>query len=110
MPRRSKSKMPAVPAPFTLEQVAALNAGTARRADVVRTLARHRQPRLPAKAARASAPAPIPLTAAQLKQLASGRVTPSVAAAFEAAPRRRSGSRAAARSRVRPQRTPPGAE
>jgi hypothetical protein len=108
MARAGKSIPPAQPATFTAEQVAALNAGTANMAEVAKTLKRHRQPRLRTRAKRGEKRAPIPLTAAQVRKLTSGRGTPGiVASALEASSPRPRKSHVTARKLVRPQRIPP---
>lgn len=105
MARKQQPEAPARPAPFTPEQVASLVAGQANTAEVARRLAAHRQPRLPSPAATArtkGGAVPIPLSAADLRDLAAGRVPESVQASLErraatsrtrATPRRAAGPR-----------------
>jgi len=77
------------PAPFTPEQVAALVAGEANTAEVGKLLAAHRQPRLPSPATTRrpkTGTSPIPLSAADLRELATGRVPEAVQARLASRP------------------------
>jgi hypothetical protein len=86
MARKNSPTAAARPAPFTPEQVASLVAGQANTAEVGKLLAAHRQPRLPSpvvtRRTKTSA-APIPLSAADLRELATGRVPESVETRLE---------------------------
>ena len=75
MARSRKQAAPASPAPFTAEQVAALNAGKANAAQIAKVLTGHRRPARLATP-KGTAPAPIPLTEAQVRQITSGKGTP----------------------------------
>ena len=75
MARARKQAAPATPAPFTAEQVAALNAGKANAAQIAKVLASHDRPARLATP-KGQAPAPIPLTAAQVRQITSGKGPP----------------------------------
>ena len=81
MARKNRLAETARPAPFTPEQVASLVAGQANMVEVGKLLTAHRQPRLQApassKQARVGA-APIPISAADLRELAIGGVPDSV--------------------------------
>jgi hypothetical protein len=106
MARARKQAAPATPAPFTVEQVAALNAGKANAAQIAKVLASHRRPaRLVTP--KGNAPAPIPLTAAQVRQLTSGKGLPEdFAAALEKGTQATKTAKAA--KGPKPDKTPPG--
>jgi hypothetical protein len=98
------------PAPFTPEQIAALNAGKANIAEVSKVLKAHRQPRLSPGPQKEEKRAPIPLTSAQLRELASGRGTPaSVITALEKSSPPQGKRRRIARPPRRPEYNPPAA-
>ena len=108
MARKNRLGEAARPAPFTPEQVASLVAGQANMAEVGRLLSAHRQPRLPSAAASTKArvaAAPIPLSAADLRELATGRVPESVQARLERRPPARR-TRTTGRTGPRPTRRP----
>jgi hypothetical protein len=82
--RRRKRQTLGQPAPFTAEQVAALNAGKANLSAVAKLLKAHRQSRLSARPQKEKKRVPIPLTHSQLRELASGSEMPlSVTTALE---------------------------
>jgi hypothetical protein len=99
------------PAPFSPDQVAQLTAGGADQKMVGKVLAAHRQPRLPtAERTRASAstPSPITVSAAELRELATGALPEDVSARLEASTstRRRSTGKAR-KGAIKPSRRPP---
>lgn len=111
MTRTMKRTAPARPAPFTEEQVAALNAGEANLGVVMKLLKAHRQPRLPLEHKKVVKQAPVPLTEAELRQLATGRGTPAnVADALERSATSSANRRAKAKESQRPERNPPDYE
>jgi hypothetical protein len=108
--RRKQVIETARPAPFTPEQVAALAAGQADSAEIGKLLAAHRQPRLPApargKQSRAR-PSPIPLSAAEVRELATGRTPASVQRQLETSvPARRTRATGRRTTGVKPTRRP----
>jgi hypothetical protein len=111
----TRRKDVAQPAPFTPEQVAALIAGKANQTRIAKVLAAHRQPRIPAPKMKgqkyaSKGPAPIPLTAAQLRELAanSGTTPDAIATLLESTiPKRRGSSGKARKSAARPNQRPP---
>jgi hypothetical protein len=89
-----KNRLPetARPAPFTPEQVGSLVAGQANNAEIGKLLTAHRQPRLasPAEGSPGKAgPAPIPLSAAEVRELATGSTPESIQSRLESAARTR---------------------
>ena len=76
MARARKQAASASPAPFTAEQVAALNAGKAHVPQIAKVLGSHRRPPRLATP-KGDAPAPIPLTEAQVRQITSGKGMPA---------------------------------
>lgn len=92
MARRNRLPETARPAPFTPEQVGSLVAGQANNAEIGKLLTAHRQPRLasPAEGKQAKAgPAPIPISAAEVRELATGRTPESVQSRLESSARTR---------------------
>lgn len=92
MARKNRLPETARPAPFTPEQVASLVVGQANDAEIGKLLTAHRQPRLASsgegKQAKAG-PAPIPLSAAEVRELATGRTPESVGSRLESSGRTR---------------------
>jgi hypothetical protein len=108
--QQTRRTQTARPAPFTPEQIAALIGGNANQSEIAKVLAAHRQPRLPAprEAAGAKEPAPISLTAVELRELAIGRTPERAAELLEASVSQRRRSRGRARkSAARPKQRPP---
>jgi hypothetical protein len=107
MARARKQAAPATPAPFTADQVAALNAGNANAAQIAKVLTGHRRPARLATP-KGTAPAPIPLTEAQVRQITSGKGTPEdfAAALDKAAPR--AGRAPKPAKSPKPDKAPPG--
>jgi hypothetical protein len=90
--RRNRLPERARPAPFTPEQVASLVAGQANNVEIGKLLTAHRQPRLASPAQRKQAkdgPAPIPLSASEVRELAAGRTPESVQTRLESGARTR---------------------
>ena len=75
--KRARQPTSGQPAPFTPEQVEALNAGKANLPAVEKLLKAHRQPRLSAPPEKKTKRGPIPLTRLQLRQLGSSPETPA---------------------------------
>jgi hypothetical protein len=109
----ARRKNLARPAPFSPEQVAALIAGKASEATIARVLAAQRQTRIPESKGRksaSSAPAPVALTAAQLRELGANRSrTPDAVAELleSTVPKTRRSSVKMRKSGARPSRRPP---
>jgi hypothetical protein len=101
------------PAPFTAEQVAALVSGGANQTAIAKVLAAHRQPRLPQPAAKRkgsarTVPAPVALTAGELRELATGTTPEKIATLLDTtASRRRRTSAGRRKAAIRPKRRPP---
>ena len=91
MARKNRLPETARPAPFTPQQVASLVAGQANDAEIGKLLTAHRQPRLASLGERkqAKTPAPIPLSAAEVRELATGRTPESVESRLESSGRTR---------------------
>jgi hypothetical protein len=101
------------PAPFTPEQVAALVSGAANQTAIAKVLAAHRQPRLPERVAKRkgparTAPAPVALTAGELRELATGTTPEKIATILDTtASRRRRTTAGTRKATIRPKRRPP---
>jgi hypothetical protein len=109
--RRRSTPVAARPAPFTPDQVAAIVAGEADEREIARVLGAHKQPRLPAPAAprrgTRATPAPIAVTAADLRELATGAVPDHLVEALDAASKRRRSAARPAKHTLRPKKRPP---
>ena len=108
MAKRRSTPGAARPAPFTPDQVAAIVAGQGDEKEMARVLNAHKQPRLPAARARGTRlkPEPVPVTAADLRELATGSLPDRVTDLLEAASTRRRSARAPAKHRIRPKKRP----
>lgn len=113
MARTIRSTDLARPAAFTPDQVAALVAGEADQKVIAKVLNAHHQPRLAGPAAtrkrRATAkPGPVTVTAAELRELATGATPDHIVAQLDAsASKRRPSAGKKYKTAVRPTRRPP---
>jgi hypothetical protein len=106
--KRRSTPVAARPAPFTPDQVAAIVAGQGDEKAMARVLNAHEQPRLPTARSRGTRakPEPVPLTAADLRELATGSLPDRVTELLETASKRRRSARAPSKRGVRPKKRP----